>query len=58
MNQQPQTATHWGSVGAGGLSVEIRFIPCLESDEIVTKNLLTLLENTKRIRGIIKKWHT
>jgi len=43
---------------AGRLCVEIRFIPCLESDKIVTKDLLTLLDDTKRIRGVIEKRHT
>jgi hypothetical protein len=43
---------------AGGLSIEIRFIPCLESNEIVTEDLLTLLDDTKRIGGVIEKWHT
>jgi hypothetical protein len=43
---------------AGGLSVEIRFIPCLESNEIVTKDLLTLLNDTKRIGGVIEKRYT
>jgi hypothetical protein len=45
-------------VCAGRLCVEIRFIPCLESDEIVTKDLLTLLDDTKRIRGIVEEWNT
>jgi hypothetical protein len=40
------------------LCVEIWLIPRLKSNEIIAKDLLTLLHNTERIRGVIEKRHT
>jgi hypothetical protein len=54
-NGQPQKITYRGPVTAGRVSVEIGFIPRLESNEIITKDLQTLIDYAEIKWGRIEK---